>query len=342
MKGKFDKFWQTIFRPFRFLFNRSPWVYGLTYILMIPTFALIFNITPRSFYLTTANYELDFLNNLILEIQNDIDVEFKKSYAEIDSFKTIVQIANDNKVFRQTLKNLSEWVVIAQLKVEGDSVSFNVFFPFNVYRHNNKFHTDIINERQLQGDSLSSGKIHSLFSNKYKFDFIKYYQAHLYYDKFQNLKDAYPNSMDEYGDYPNEYFPITATFKMNNYILYFKQINLEYEKNLNLSFLDDFEENDLNSEIRILNNADLKLKSLNVSENTINKLIELISIKKGIPSTSLKNLKRMFYFSTVTITTLGFGDIVPITDNARTLTSIEAILGVVVIGLFLNSLSKKN
>lgn len=48
---------------------------------------------------------------------------------------------------------------------------------------------------------------------------------------------------------------------------------------------------------------------------------------------------RMMYFSTSTITTLGYGDIVPITNLARIFVSIESILGVLFIGLFLNSLS---
>ena len=48
---------------------------------------------------------------------------------------------------------------------------------------------------------------------------------------------------------------------------------------------------------------------------------------------------RMAYFSTTTITTIGYGDIVPLTDGARALTGIEAIVGVIVIGLFLNAVA---
>lgn len=50
----------------------------------------------------------------------------------------------------------------------------------------------------------------------------------------------------------------------------------------------------------------------------------------------------LFYFSTVTITTLGFGDIVPITRSSRLLVSSESILGVIFIGLFLNALFRDN
>jgi len=41
----------------------------------------------------------------------------------------------------------------------------------------------------------------------------------------------------------------------------------------------------------------------------------------------------------MTITTVGYGDIVPITRQARMLLALEAILGIVLIGLFLNALA---
>ena len=56
---------------------------------------------------------------------------------------------------------------------------------------------------------------------------------------------------------------------------------------------------------------------------------------------SKSNLIRMIYLSAVTITTVGFGDIVPITDIARVLVASEAVLGIIIIGLFLNSLASK-
>jgi hypothetical protein len=61
----------------------------------------------------------------------------------------------------------------------------------------------------------------------------------------------------------------------------------------------------------------------------------------GFTSDVSDNFQRMLYFSAVTITTLGFGDIVPITTAARRLVTCEAVFGVVMIGLFLNSLTRK-
>jgi mannose/fructose/N-acetylgalactosamine-specific phosphotransferase system component IID len=41
----------------------------------------------------------------------------------------------------------------------------------------------------------------------------------------------------------------------------------------------------------------------------------------------------LYYYSFVTLTTLGFGDITPISDLAQILTTLEAILGLVVIAV---------
>jgi hypothetical protein len=61
----------------------------------------------------------------------------------------------------------------------------------------------------------------------------------------------------------------------------------------------------------------------------------------GFPSLTSGNFERMFYLSAVTITTVGYGDIVPISSRTRILLSIEAIWGIILIGLFLNSLASK-
>jgi voltage-gated potassium channel Kch len=50
---------------------------------------------------------------------------------------------------------------------------------------------------------------------------------------------------------------------------------------------------------------------------------------------------RMFYLSCVTITTLGYGDIVPLTTRARLMVSAEAVIGVVIAGLFLITLADR-
>lgn len=48
------------------------------------------------------------------------------------------------------------------------------------------------------------------------------------------------------------------------------------------------------------------------------------------------------YFSIITITTLGYGDITPITKMGKFLTASEASFGMILVGLFLNSLSHQH
>lgn len=67
--------------------------------------------------------------------------------------------------------------------------------------------------------------------------------------------------------------------------------------------------------------------------------LELAS--EGFPGPGGGGFSRYIYFSTVIVTTLGFGDIVPMTDRARLLVAFEAILGIVLMGLFLNSVAVK-
>lgn len=59
----------------------------------------------------------------------------------------------------------------------------------------------------------------------------------------------------------------------------------------------------------------------------------------GFPARSSGAFGRLLYFSAVTQTTLGFGDIVPISDRTRLVVGIQSVLGIILIGLFLNSLA---
>ncbi len=77
------------------------------------------------------------------------------------------------------------------------------------------------------------------------------------------------------------------------------------------------------------------------SENVLEKLQRFTEGDSGFTSDVSDNLSRMIYFSAVTITTLGFGDIVPVTPMARWMVTAEAVSGVVLVGLFLNSLTRR-
>jgi hypothetical protein len=61
----------------------------------------------------------------------------------------------------------------------------------------------------------------------------------------------------------------------------------------------------------------------------------------GLPSGSSGSYGRMLYLSVVTITTLGYGDIVPVSTATRWMVGVEAITGIVLVGLFLNAISQE-
>jgi hypothetical protein len=62
---------------------------------------------------------------------------------------------------------------------------------------------------------------------------------------------------------------------------------------------------------------------------------------QGDPKEASGLFVRMCYFSAISVTTLGFGDITPVSSTARLLVAIEAVFGVVFVGLFLNAVAQK-
>jgi hypothetical protein len=78
---------------------------------------------------------------------------------------------------------------------------------------------------------------------------------------------------------------------------------------------------------------------LKVTEDEYARLARFAREYNGISSAIGGNPWRMLYLSVVVITTLGLGDIVPLTGWARTLVGCEAVSGILFAGLFLNALA---
>lgn len=80
---------------------------------------------------------------------------------------------------------------------------------------------------------------------------------------------------------------------------------------------------------------------LRVDADTGQRLFQYYFGVRGQPERFSRNFPRMLYFSAVIITTLGLGDIVPLTDRARGLVAAEATLGIIFIGLFINAAASR-
>lgn len=70
-------------------------------------------------------------------------------------------------------------------------------------------------------------------------------------------------------------------------------------------------------------------------------LAPLAGALTGEPLDASGSWLRLAYLSVVTATTLGFGDITPVSSDARFAVGLEAVLGVVLIGFFLNAVARK-
>jgi hypothetical protein len=80
---------------------------------------------------------------------------------------------------------------------------------------------------------------------------------------------------------------------------------------------------------------------LPASPGLVNEFRRLRQAHAGDPTAATQRFGRMLYFSAMTVTTVGYGDIVPVSDNARYLVAGEAVTGVVLIGLFLNAVGRR-
>jgi hypothetical protein len=81
--------------------------------------------------------------------------------------------------------------------------------------------------------------------------------------------------------------------------------------------------------------------TLHLRPHAVTQIVHFYQVLRGDPTAGSGQWWRMLYFSATTITTLGFGDITPVTTETRILVTIEAVLGVIFVGLFLNALAMR-
>jgi Ion channel len=78
-------------------------------------------------------------------------------------------------------------------------------------------------------------------------------------------------------------------------------------------------------------------KHLAVSANEATKITRYLHGVQGRTNDFSNNVVRTIYFSVVVQTTLGLGDLLPMTTGARAAVGLQAILGIVIAGFFINS-----
>ena len=77
---------------------------------------------------------------------------------------------------------------------------------------------------------------------------------------------------------------------------------------------------------------------LELGREDYDKIVGFQAAVTGFPYRVQGGYWRLVYLSMTTITTLGYGDVVPLTWETRLLTGTEATLGIILLGLFLSSM----
>jgi hypothetical protein len=123
------------------------------------------------------------------------------------------------------------------------------------------------------------------------------------------------------------------------------RVDLEKNRNLSIQNLPIREEDKRRAQSIAENlfqqyNSD-SLGTLELDDTANGILNDYLAGLRGNPLTVSGKIIRMFYLSTVVITTLGLGDIVPISPRARFLVGWEAIFGVTIAGYFLTAVANR-
>jgi hypothetical protein len=90
----------------------------------------------------------------------------------------------------------------------------------------------------------------------------------------------------------------------------------------------------------IQRNLEMTVERIQVTNQDVTRISSFLYAFAGFPHAVPGVFGRMLYFSIVTVTTVGYGDIVPLSTLARALVGIEATFGIILLGLFISSLSR--
>jgi len=258
--------------------------FGLTYLIIIPIYALIYFLMPNQFYKNTYNIEnisvgyettkdiqYEITDEIINILTRNFNVHYKNGYILSDNGDTIKCPISSG--------SMQDYVVTTD--------GLNLFVPiFISCAPSGTFNYAKVMELKIELGNLN-------------------YENSLNQDIFREcwLQETYPKDTIQFGFDINRIFPKQQW----SYTQY------KY--------------------------GELRSMHISIPRKLYRKINSFVY---GVNGYSFRDdYWSLFYLSTVTITTLGFGDIVPITRTGRLLVSSEAILGVIIIGLFLNALTRR-
>jgi len=199
------------------------------------------------------------------------------------------------------------------------------YYYENLIKKYNTFTIEAVSDLKLTSNYLNKDDIN--FDNNYKEFFNKEYVLVRIMLYNSNYRDPFGNTSDTENSNMIIEKPYSSTETYSNG--YKKEVYLVFEK-------ENYENYCIPaSNVRI----NIFLNCLTESNTLLDKTIIEINTRN---SGSSNNMLDYLYYSAVVITTLGFGDMLPVSLDVRILTIIEAFLGLIIMGLFLTKAFEKN
>lgn len=312
-KGKREKFW-----------NKTSFKIASFYFFCIPLFALFYSFIPRDFYHSTAKYEKDYITH--------IDSLSKQLVKEAKYFGNF-----PNEILRDThkLKRKHSKFIFYNEVIETDC---ELEWVSNYRALDNKivFDLKIKVKQTFKKEHTVNGRIKtkSYFDEFYIYPTIS---CDLLWNKslsssgspFRLRKMVLDTFQGNYPlDIPYENYFVFNIDKFNNdNFIELNEVKIDFKELVFIQLENSFTEESY---------------AFYRTKDTYKKLLSTFNTLEGFPIEIEGNFSRFLYLSASTITTLGLGDIYPLTSFARILITLETIIGVLLIGLFLNAIAMEN
>lgn len=295
----------TLRRASRWLAGFPSLGYALAYLICIPLFATIYYFLPYHFYHSTIQYE-QVLDRDADDILKRIRSEIIKTFKEKNGSEFLVSDGWTLNINDLTVKSL---------KITGDWVSFSTDIKL------------IKNQQKIfSADGESSIEIADINEQKAE---VLFYIGNSSESNYDGAETIFFRSSDTTNLPSSEIIRLHLLFPCK-----FK--SCREETFLGGTVLSGPEAFTLPQDV----DAPASEHAFMPIPSSLHE--QILGYAKGVsgfPSKTTGSYWRMLYLSAVTISTLGYGDILPITTVSRILLSTEAIIGIVLVGLFLNSLA---
>lgn len=344
----------------RWLLNRPPAFYAYAYITLIIGFAIGYCFLYNQIYQSNRNYEKYESKN---KLQKDFLYDPIITDAEIGVITRFKNKFKDSFVVRDNYYSLySGNISIRDVKFENDSFIFKLYaLPYMLAQPK----LVVIELSIGLEEPLSTKKIYNYFFKNVQCKILQGdneladFVINLVLYSGPNIPGVGPGTPGAGTGAPGAGTPDTNKRYHKHYKYYDDSIILSQittnmddemsivvQKNIFFNKIFPYQNKTINGLLYILNgknNTQDKYTfpiSESLDENLKSISLGLTNYPNSFPEIRELFLK-MLYFSITIIATLGFGDIVPISSLARFLVSLEVILGILVVGLFLNSLANK-